>query len=156
MPSDRESARRQIKRRSWLAHLWHEWIVESRRPIAPIFTHPVSENWSDDDLTAAWIGHSTVLINFYGITILTDPVLFPRIGIRLPGFTVGPKRLTAAALSVRELPPIDLILLSHAHFDHLDTRTLKRFGERTTVVTAKNTGDILRDLRFDDVTELRW
>ena len=47
-------------------------------------------------------------------------------------------------------------MLSHAHFDHLDTRTLKRFGERTTVVTAKNTRDILGRMRFRDVTELRW
>ncbi|MFL6538082.1 MAG: MBL fold metallo-hydrolase [Chthoniobacterales bacterium] len=140
----------------WLAHLWREWTVESWRPIQPAFAKPRPRQWSDTRLTAAWLGHSTVLINFYGITILTDPVLFPRIGIRLPGFTVGPKRLTAAALSVRELPPTDLILLSHAHFDHLDTRTLKRFGERTAVVTAKNTRDILGRMRFRDVTELRW
>src|SRR3712207_8651212 len=47
-----------------------------------------------------------------------------RIGVRLPGLTIGPKRLTAPALRVRELPRIDLVLLSHAHFDHFDTRTL--------------------------------
>lgn len=142
--------------RRWLTHLWREWTIESWRPIQPAFAKPRPREWSDERLTAAWLGHSTVLINFYGVTILIDPVLFPRIGIRLPGFTVGPKRLTAPALSVKELPPIDLILLSHAHFDHIDTRTLHRFGKRTKAVTAKNTRDLLRWMRVRDVTELRW
>jgi L-ascorbate metabolism protein UlaG (beta-lactamase superfamily) len=104
----------------------------------------------------AWLGHSTVLINFFGITVLTDPVLFRRIGIRLPFFTIGPKRLTAPALTWRELPPIDLVLLSHAHFDHIDTRTLHKFGKETAVITAPNTRDLLRWTRFHDITELRW
>src|SRR5438552_18500696 len=98
---------------------------------APVFAHPTPDTWSDENLTAAWIGHSTVLLNFFGITILTDPVLFPRIGIRLPFLTIGPKRLTRPAMEFHELPPIDLVLLSHAHFDHIDTRTLSCFGKRT-------------------------
>src|SRR5207249_12109616 len=100
MESEREAARRAIKRRNWLAHLWREWIVESRRPIAPVFARPTPDTWSNDNLTAAWIGHSTVLINFFGVTILTDPVLFARIGIRLPFLTIGPKRLTEPALEI--------------------------------------------------------
>jgi L-ascorbate metabolism protein UlaG (beta-lactamase superfamily) len=97
-----------------------------------------------------------VLINVFGVTILTDPVLFPRIGIRLPGFTIGPKRLTAPALQFHELPRIDLILLSHAHFDHFDLRTLRCFNKNTTVVTAPNTADLLRWTRLRDITELCW
>ena len=97
-----------------------------------------------------------MLINFFGIKILTDPALFSYVGIRLPGFTVGPKRLTAPALTVRELPKIDLILLSHAHFDHFDLRTLRRFNCETQVVTAPRTTDLLRSTRLRDVTELRW
>ena len=88
-------------------------------------------------MTLAWLGHSTVLINFFGVTILTDPALFPRVGIRLPGITIGPKRLTAPALRFHDLPQIDLILLSHAHFDHLDLRTLRCFDETTRVITAR-------------------
>ncbi len=140
----------------WLAHLFREWTIESRRPIAPPFATPRPEEWDDARVTAAWLGHSTVLINFYGVKILTDPALFPRVGIRLPGFTIGPKRLTAAALPVRKLPPVDLVLLSHAHFDHLDTRTLHRFGKNTAVVTASRTADILRWMRFRRIEELRW
>lgn len=117
---------RTAPRRNWYAHLWREWTAR-RRPIAPAFAHPAPEQWDASQVTAAWLGHSTGLINFFGVTILTDPVLYPRIGIRFPGFTVGPKRLTAPALSFDELPPIDLVLISHAHFDHFDMRTLHRF-----------------------------
>jgi L-ascorbate metabolism protein UlaG (beta-lactamase superfamily) len=142
--------------RRWLGHLWREWTIESWRPISPAFAKPEPLKWNDAELTAAWIGHATVLINFFGINILTDPVLFPRIGIRLPGFTIGPKRLTAPALEFHELPKIDVVLLSHAHFDHFDLRTLRRFDETTCVITAPNTADLLRWTRLRDVTELRW
>lgn len=142
--------------RHWLGHLLREWTIESWRPIAPAFAKPNPANWSNTQVTLAWIGHATVLINFFGIKILTDPVFFPRIGIRLPGFTIGPKRLTAPALQFRELPKIDLILLSHAHFDHFDLRTLRCFGESTRVITARATSDLLRRTKFCEVTELDW
>jgi L-ascorbate metabolism protein UlaG (beta-lactamase superfamily) len=142
--------------RRWLGHLFREWTVESWRPIAPAFAKPEPEKWSDAAVTLAWLGHATVLINFFGIKILTDPVLFPRVGIRLPGFTIGPKRLTAPALQFQELPKIDLIVLSHAHFDHFDLRTLHCFGESTTVITARATSDLLKHTRFRDITELAW
>jgi hypothetical protein len=142
--------------RRWYDYLWHEWIVESRRPIAPAFARPNPAEWSDNRITAAWLGHATVLINFLGIKILTDPVLFPRIGIRLPGLTLGPKRLTASVLTIRDLPKIDIVLLSHAHFDHFDMRTLYRFDRSTTVITAPRTNDLLCWKRFRDVSELRW
>jgi L-ascorbate metabolism protein UlaG (beta-lactamase superfamily) len=142
--------------RRWLGHLFREWTVESWRPIAPAFAKPEPERWSDAAVTLAWLGHATVLINFFGVKILTDPALFPRIGIRLPGFTIGPKRLTAPALEVDELPKIDFILLSHAHFDHLDLRTLRCFDENTSVITAHATSDLLRRTRFGDITEFDW
>jgi L-ascorbate metabolism protein UlaG (beta-lactamase superfamily) len=142
--------------RRWLTHLWREWTIESWRPITPAFAKPEPLRWNDGEVTAAWIGHATVLINFFGINILTDPVLFARIGIRLPGFTIGPKRLTAPALEFHELPKIDVVLLSHAHFDHFDLRTLHCFDETTCVVTAPNTADLLRWTRLRDVTALRW
>jgi L-ascorbate metabolism protein UlaG (beta-lactamase superfamily) len=147
---------RSARVRRWIGHLWREWTIESWRPIAPAFAKPEPSKWSDARITAAWIGHATVLINFFGIKILTDPVLFPRIGIRLPGFNIGPKRLTAPALRFHDLAQIDLIVLSHAHFDHFDLRTLHRFNEDTSVITAPNTADLLKWTRFRDITELRW
>src|SRR5436309_11850813 len=142
--------------RRWLGHLFREWTIESWRPIAPAFAKPEPLKWSDAQVTLAWLGHATVLINFFGIKILTDPVLFPRIGVRLPGFTIGPKRLTAPGLEFHELSKIDLVLLSHAHFDHLDLRTLKRFNASTKIITARGTSDLLKGTQFSDVTELEW
>jgi L-ascorbate metabolism protein UlaG (beta-lactamase superfamily) len=156
MDTSEQPTLRSRRVRRWLAHLWREWTIESWRPIAPAFAKPEPAKWSDTRVTLAWLGHATVLINFFGLKILTDPVLFPRIGIRLPGFTVGPKRLTAPALQFRELPRIDLILLSHAHFDHFDLRTLHCFDQHARVITAPNTADLLRWTSLRDITELHW
>lgn len=142
--------------RRWLGHLFREWTIESWRSIDPAFAKPEPSKWSDAQVTLAWLGHSTVLINFFGATILTDPVLFSRVGIRLPGMTIGPKRLTAPALQFHELPHIDLILLSHAHFDHFDLRTLRCFDETTNVITARATSELLNRTRFSTITELDW
>ena len=147
---------RTSRARRWLGHLFREWTIESWRPIAPAFARPEPWKWSDTQVTLAWLGHSTVLINFFGVTILTDPVLFARVGIRLPGITIGPKRLTAPALRFHDLPHIDLILLSHAHFDHLDLRTLSCFDETTRVITARGTSNLLKRTRLSNITELDW
>ena len=147
---------RSSRLRRWLGHLWREWTIESGRPIAPAFAKPEPSKWSDAQITTSWLGHATVLMNFFGITILTDPTLFPRVGIRLPGFSVGPKRLIAPALGFDELPKIDIILLSHAHFDHFDLQTLRRFDEHTRVISAAHTRDLLRWTRLCDITELYW
>ncbi len=156
MEAPEQPTLRSSRIRRWLGHLWREWAIETWRPIAPDFAKLEPLKWDDARVTAAWIGHATVLINFFGIKILTDPVLFPRVGIRLPGFTIGPKRLTAPALEFHELPKIDILLLSHAHFDHFDLRTLHRFDENSSVITAPNTKDLLRWTRLRDITELRW
>jgi L-ascorbate metabolism protein UlaG (beta-lactamase superfamily) len=156
METERERARRKMTRRNWLAHLWREWTVESRRPIARTCAKPTPATWSSNNLTAAWLGHATVLINFLGVWIITDPVFSSRIGIRLPFLTVGPKRLTAPALTFAELPPIDLVILSHAHFDHIDRPSLKLFGKSTRAITAARTRDLLRGTKFGEVIELDW
>lgn len=156
MEAPEQATVRSSRVRRWLGHLFRDWTIESWRPIAPAFARPEPEKWSDAAVTLAWLGHATVLINFFGITILTDPTLFPRVGIRLPGFTIGPKRLIAPALGFDELPKIDIILLSHAHFDHFDLQTLRRFDEHTRVISAAHTRDLLRWTRLRDITELHW
>jgi L-ascorbate metabolism protein UlaG (beta-lactamase superfamily) len=136
--------------------LWREWTWDSWRSVAPVSAKPEPNEWSVERLTAAWLGHATVLLNFFGVTVLTDPALLRRIGIPLPFTAIGPKRLTKPALTVDELPPIDLILLSHAHFDHIDWRTLRRFDARTQVVTASRTRDLLGWTRLHEIAELSW
>jgi L-ascorbate metabolism protein UlaG (beta-lactamase superfamily) len=108
-------------------------------------------------LHAAWLGHSSVLLKIDGFTILTDPVLGNRCGVRVGPMTVGLKRIVAPALRWPQLPHIDLILLSHAHFDHFDLPTLRRLeGSGTAVVTASSTSDLLRVRRYASVRELGW
>jgi L-ascorbate metabolism protein UlaG (beta-lactamase superfamily) len=124
--------------------------------IAPRF-RPQPDLWSDSTITATWIGHATVLMNILGTRIITDPVLSERIGLNIADlFTIGPQRLVHPALTFEEIPPVDLILVSHAHFDHLDIPTLKRFNRSTPIVLAKNTFDIVQDLDFETVYELDW
>jgi L-ascorbate metabolism protein UlaG (beta-lactamase superfamily) len=130
---------------------------ERRRAIAPAPFVPSPKLWPDHGLHAAWLGHSTVLIKIDGFTILTDPILGQRCGVRMGPMTVGLKRLVAPALHRSALPHVDLILLSHAHFDHFDLATLRNL-ERSgaSVVTARNTSDLLRVARYKTVRELGW
>jgi L-ascorbate metabolism protein UlaG (beta-lactamase superfamily) len=112
---------------------------------------------NDAGVNVTWLGHATVLIDFYGVRVLTDPVLFPRVGVDTWVTTVGLRRITSCALAPSQLPPIDLVLLSHAHFDHLDRRSLRKIPGRPAVVTAWATSDLLpRRRRFASVHEMRW
>lgn len=121
----------------------------------PKFT-PSPGTWNANGITAAWLGHSTVLLNFYGLTILTDPVLGKRVGADTVLGTIGAKRLVAPALRTSELPPIDLVLLSHAHMDHLDPATLRALPGNPRAVTAHATTDLLEGTRLKSPEELAW
>ena len=107
-------------------------------------------------VTLAWLGHATVLINFYGVRILTDPTLYPRIGVDLGLGSLGPLRLVQCALTPDELPEIDLVLVSHAHFDHLDTPSLGSIRGRPAALMGPGTSDLLPRRRYSSVRELRW
>ncbi len=136
----------------WLRQM----MADARRRITPAPVKPRPDQWPDDRITFCWLGHATVLLNFYGLRILTDPVLGNHIGISLGLGTAGPKRYIAPALRFRELPPTDVLLLSHAHMDHMDFPSLHRFGASTFVVTAKATSDLLTGMRSKQIVELRW
>ena len=120
--------------------------------VAPHIPSPSS--WSDDTITAAWLGHATVLLNFYGTWILTDPALERRIGIGRGLAKLGPRRLVQPALAARELPPLDLMLLSHAHMDHTDLGTLRLLPRTIPVVVQAGDRDLVR--RYRHVYELDW
>ncbi len=138
------------------ARHWKQVSVDYRRPIAPAPHKPDPSTWRDDELTLSWLGHSTLLANFFGVWILSDPALLPRVGIRAGVVTLGPKRYVAPALRPRQLPPIDIVLLTHAHMDHLDIGTLRKLPRDSIVVTAASTRDLLKRLHFREVVELGW
>ncbi len=135
----------------WLRQI----IADSKREILPSPAKPNPAAWNDNDITIAWLGHATVLIDFYGVKILTDPAFGLRVGISLGLGTAGPKRYVASALSSRELPPVDVILLSHAHMDHMDLPSLRKLPKGAFTVTARDTSDILDGTR-KNVSELGW
>ncbi len=124
------------------------------RPPAP--KRPDLQDWAGRALSALWIGHATVLLRIDGLTILTDPVFSRRVGLGLGLITLGPHRLIAPALELHRLPPLDVIVISHAHFDHLDRPTLRRLPKDAAVICPKNTADLIRDLGFARVHELDW
>lgn len=126
-----------------------------RTVLAPGFV-PSPRCWDPEGITAAWLGHSTVLLNFYGLTVLTDPALFRRIGADTCFGTIGAKRLVAPALRPWQLPPIDLVLLSHAHMDHFDPATLRSLPGSPQVVTAHATIDLLPSPRRRKAKALAW
>jgi L-ascorbate metabolism protein UlaG (beta-lactamase superfamily) len=118
---------------------------------------PAPQQWRDDQTTIAWLGHATLLINLRGKTILTDPVFGASVGIHLPfGMNLGPRRLIHCALRPDELPPLDLIVQSHAHMDHLDVRSWRKLRSGPAVVMATRNERYIRKFGFAPVTELRW
>jgi L-ascorbate metabolism protein UlaG (beta-lactamase superfamily) len=134
--------------------------VERRRLRGVIATAPATpdpSHWSDRGLYAAWLGHSTVLLKIDGFVVLTDPILSDRAGLDLRLMTVGIRRHVAPALALEHVPRPDLILLSHAHMDHFDMPSLRKLAHRaTTIVTARNTADLLHPERYRRVVELGW
>ena len=141
---------------SWAARFLRERAGEFGREVPAAPHKPDPSSWSDNAVTLAWLGHATVLINFYGVRVLTDPALFPRIGVDAILGTIGPLRLTACALPPDELPDIDLVLVSHAHFDHLDTPSLAAVRGMPAAVMAPETADLLPRRSYSSVHELRW
>jgi L-ascorbate metabolism protein UlaG (beta-lactamase superfamily) len=136
---------------------WKQYVRDMQRPVAPPSSKPRIDTWPDRGIFAAWLGHSTVLLKIDGVTILTDPVFSERAGLNFGLVTLGVKRIVAPALSLKDLPKIDLILVSHAHMDHLDTPSLRKLeSDHTAVITAHATGDLFRARRYKQLTELRW
>jgi L-ascorbate metabolism protein UlaG (beta-lactamase superfamily) len=109
----------------------------------------------DGPLVAAWLGHATVLLRLGDKWILTDPVFSQRVGVRVGPLTFGVGRLLPA-VDPALLPPIDLVLVSHAHFDHLDRPSLRQLiSDKTLVITAASTKRLIPP-GFKSVQELPW
>ena len=119
-----------------------------------------SDQWkqlTEDSMNyAVWIGHSTYLLNISGLTILTDPVFSKRAS---PFAIAGPKRLISPVISLEDLPSIDVIIVSHNHYDHLDIRSLKtlnKFNPNTLFLVAKGDKKLLIESGIKNVEEFLW
>ncbi len=128
---------------------WPDWIDNEPHPAPP-------PRVPDDNLSITWIGHATVLIQTGGINVVTDPFFSMRAS---PFGFAGPKRVRNPGIALKDLPPIDLILLSHNHYDHMDLPALRKLVAQhdAPIVTPHGNGRIInRWIRQAEVVERGW
>jgi L-ascorbate metabolism protein UlaG (beta-lactamase superfamily) len=132
---------------------------ERRVPRGPLPSMSPLEAWGrrpQSGLRVTWLGHSTMLIEIDGVRILTDPVWGPRAS---PSALVGPKRFQAVPLSLRDMPPVDVVMVSHDHYDHLDYPTIRALAKTSVpFVTSLGVGAHLEHWGVPEqrITELDW
>lgn len=150
-------------------HQWRDvvrWMGESltqrRAPTPPRGTFPTSRptitypRASDAEVTATWIGHSSVLLQLAGLNVLTDPVFSQRAS---PVQWMGPRRVMDPALPIDALPPIDAVVLSHNHYDHLDRPAVKQIARAypgATWIVPVGVGACIRRWGAREIIELDW
>jgi L-ascorbate metabolism protein UlaG (beta-lactamase superfamily) len=127
---------------------WPRSVPAPRTPVLP-------EGVPAGQLAATFIGHSTFLLQLPGLNLLTDPVFASHAG---PFGLLGPRRIRPAALRLGELPRIDVVLLSHCHYDHLDLAALRWLSQhhRPAIVTTLGNRAWLEARGVARVTELDW
>jgi L-ascorbate metabolism protein UlaG (beta-lactamase superfamily) len=141
-----------------LGDLWRWWRDSEktswpRRVVDP--SYPPPGEIAPGTLAATFIGHATFLLQVDGLRFLTDPVFSTHAG---PFGLIGPRRVRAPGLAFDQLPPIDVILLSHNHYDHLDLPTLRALRDRWNplIVTGLGNGPFLESHGLPRVEELDW
>lgn len=148
---------------SFWAWQWQRWRDGLPRPPGSLAElEPVAPDidWLKQNRSvsaATWIGHATVLVQAGGLNILTDPIFSAHAS---PLSWIGPKRKTAPALALADLPHIDVVVVSHNHYDHLDLPTLKALnaqaGGPPLFLMPLGVGDWLRRQGIDRVAQLDW
>jgi L-ascorbate metabolism protein UlaG (beta-lactamase superfamily) len=132
---------------------------DRRVPQAPLPSFNPLDIWTrapQSGLRATWLGHSTVLLEIDGLRVVTDPVWGPRAS---PSRFIGPKRFQPVPVSVRELPPLDAVLISHDHYDHLDYTTMRLMRRMDVpIVTSLGVGAHLESYGIapERIVELDW
>lgn len=123
----------------------------------PIADPPRPSSWPNDTLTIAYLGHATLLMNYFGVRVLSDPSFYNKVGLSFDSiFTVGPKRHTTPPLAPAALGPVNVLLITHAHMDHLDVPSLKALPKDLVVIACDQCSKLVAPLGFKDVRELRW
>ncbi len=113
------------------------------------------EKLAPNDVAITFVNHATFLIQLAGLNILTDPVWSRRVS---PFRWLGPARVRKPGIAFDDLPNIDLILLTHNHYDHMDLDTLTRLSPRfaPTVLVSRGNKKLLLSVGFEDLHELDW
>jgi len=107
------------------------------------------------ETTVTWVGHATTLIQIDGVNILTDPIWSER---ATPVSWTGPRRVVPPAPAFDDLPKIDIVVVSHNHYDHLDKPTIKRLGNEVHYFVPLLMAKWLRGvgIKNENITELDW
>ncbi len=136
----------------WAKYNPAQYTVPTARPV---FAQPGHGVEREEQPVVTWIGHSTVLLQHCGINVLTDPVFS---NYASPLSFAGPKRITAPAVTIGELPPIDVVVISHNHYDHLDTASVQALGNtpRYFVPLGVKVWMVAKGIAPERVTELDW
>lgn len=110
---------------------------------------------SIDSDRITWLGHASFLIKTSGVTILTDPFLSK---FASPVSWAGPKRFVDLPISINKLPPIDIVIVSHNHYDHLDDKTVRKLENKNSihVVVPLGLKSFFTERGYSKVTELDW
>jgi L-ascorbate metabolism protein UlaG (beta-lactamase superfamily) len=138
---------------------WRDHVFGSATPwpksVPPPLTVNLPETVPAGQVAATFIGHATYLLQFAGCTVLTDPVFGSRAG---PFGLLGPKRTRPPALRLGELPRIDVVLLSHNHYDHLHLPSLRWLVQhrQPLIIAPLGLKDWLADRGVPGVVELDW
>lgn len=145
---------------AWRSFFWRQIVARTDPSPPPGHVLPgrqVAEQAlaARDHDSMTWLGHSTFLIRLAGLWLLTDPFLTDHASPLAP---LGPRRWAPPALRARELPPIDVVLVSHNHYDHLDRPTLDMLplAPGAALVTPLRVSQYLDRGRFAAVHELDW
>lgn len=127
---------------------WPARVANTARPQLPRALRP-------GELALTFVNHITFLLQFDGLNVLTDPVYSERVS---PVSWTGPRRVRPPGLPFEELPPVDVVLVSHNHYDHLDVETLQRLesAHRPLVLTTLGNRAFLEEHGLANVRELDW
>ncbi len=134
------------------------WLLTRKKNIwmhRPVTQTKPAERVLGQELVVTLINHATVLIQTNGLNIITDPIYAKRAS---PFSFVGPQRYANPGVGFSDLPPIDVILISHNHYDHMDLVTLKKLAERDDpeVIVPLANKELLARHGITNVTELDW
>ena len=126
-------------------------VYELQNPVrspAAKMNLPSSGNPENPQIYAGWIGHSTVFLSFAGTQVLTDPNFSSQVKIA--------RRIVGLPIEPEEIKNLQLILISHSHYDHLDLPSLKRLPKEAVVVIPPGCRDLVEGLGFAGIVELGW